>query len=636
MNSADMAAWAASQGWTVVKIIPGSKKAAEKWRDLGYRDPDEIRRAWGRGKFSVGILTGPSNLVCDDLDVDDEGNPAGDWALADLATDAGKVLPRTFTLATPSGGTQLIWAQPNGREYKTCSGQVGDHIDVRGHGGLFVLYDPTRPNRVITDDRPPAPMPRWLSELHPEPGSSPNGHVTISIPNTHNWVNEVGQGDPCPGMQETCEYHLGKFEGGVPHDVMLEAVNSLVGDAVEGHHGLKIALRNIKSEFYSAMRGKTREREKEFEWLNALNGAIDRKLSRKRGHVNEDDPCGVEDIGDAVRKSRGSKLLVAEYGGDWLNDQEFDPLVWAIKDVVPEGLTVMAGPPKVGKSVMLLRFGIEVARGGYVFGIQANRMPVFYLALEDSQRRLQARARELLGDDRIPDIRFQNSIHPNKLIETVEAWLDRNEYGMVLVDTLGRALESPKRGETTYDRDYRIVVRLKAIADSHNNSPVVVSHHSKKGKVDDWLEIVSGTNAITGAADTILVVARERGNGDGFLRIAGRDVEEAEYSIVLERPYGWRLDGDDLVEAAGNAAARQPKSRDRKDSLGERSQDIIDFLEDSGKPQHIKDVAIACGLTPQDATTYLNRLWKSGHIEKSKRGYYEPARKASISSGGKD
>jgi Bifunctional DNA primase/polymerase, N-terminal/AAA domain len=636
MNSADMAAWAASQGWTVVKIIPGSKKAAEKWADLGYRDPETVRRAWGNRNFSVGILTGPSQLVCDDLDVDDEGNPAGDWTLADLAAKAGKALPRTFTLATPSGGTQLIWAQPNGREYKTCSGQVGDHIDVRGQGGLFVLYDPTRPNRVITDARRPTPMPRWLSELHPEPGTSPNGHRIVSIPNTSAWVNEFGAGDPCQGMRETCEKWLDAFEDGVPHDVMLEAVNALVGDAVEGHRGLKIALRNIRSAHAKAMRGKTRERDKDVEWINALDGAIAKKLARKRGHVNEDDPCDVEGISDPVRKSRGSKLLAAEYSGEWLNDQEFDPLVWAIKDIVPEGLTVMAGPPKVGKSVMLLRFGIEVSRGGYVFGIKTNCMPVFYLALEDSQRRLQARARELLGDDRIPDIRFQNSIQPNKLIETVEAWLDRNGHGMVLVDTLGRALESPKRGETTYDRDYRIVVRLKMIADAHNNSPVVVSHHSKKGKVDDWLEIVSGTNAITGAADTILVVARERGNGDGFLRIAGRDVEEAEYSVKLERPYGWILDGDDLLEAAANAAARQPKTRDRKDSLGERSQDIIDFLDSSTKPQHIKDVALACGLSPQDATTYLNRLWKAGHIEKPKRGYYGPASKASVSSGGKD
>jgi bifunctional DNA primase/polymerase-like protein/AAA domain-containing protein len=628
-----MAAWAASRGWTVVKLVPGTKKGAEEWRDLGYRDPRAVRAAWGKTQWGVGILTGPSKLVDDDLDVDEEGNPAGEWSLADLAAAARRELPRTFTLATPSGGTHLVWSSPNGREFKTCAGQVGDHIDVRGRGGLFVLWDPKRP-RIITDDRDPVPIPRWLADLHPEPGSEVG--TLLSVPNSSAWIKQHGGGEPCARMSETSSKSLADLTTGNVHDAMANGVYAVIGDCVAGHKGAGRVLGEFQSMFYRAMRGKSRESDRVADWHNAVNGAIAKKLGARGGHVTKGDPCSVDDdvrgIGEAVKKTLGSRLLVAEYGGDWLNDQEFDPLVWAIKDVVPEGLTVMAGPPKVGKSVMLLRFGIEVARGGYVFGIKSNRMPVFYLALEDSQRRLQSRARELLGDDRIPNIRFQNSIHPNKLIETVEAWLDRNEYGMVLVDTLGRALESPRRGETTYDRDYRIVVRLKAIADTHNNSPVVVSHHSKKGKVDDWLEVVSGTNAITGAADTILVLARERGNGDGFLRIAGRDVEEAEYSVILERPYGWRLDGEDLLEAAGNAAARQPtKTRERKDSLGERSQDIIDFLEHSNKPQHIRDVALACGMTPQDATTYLNRLWKAGHIEKPKRGYYGPAGKATVS-----
>jgi hypothetical protein len=95
----DVAAWAAGRGWTVVKIVPGKKKAAEAWRDLEWRSPDEIRRIWN-GE-SVGILTGPSGLVCDDLDVDEEGNPAGDWALEWLAHDAGvDEVPQTFTLAS--------------------------------------------------------------------------------------------------------------------------------------------------------------------------------------------------------------------------------------------------------------------------------------------------------------------------------------------------------------------------------------------------------------------------------------------------------------------------------------------------------------------------------------------------------
>jgi Bifunctional DNA primase/polymerase, N-terminal/AAA domain len=632
MNSADMAAWAASRGWTVVKIVPGSKKAAEKWADLGYRDPDEVRRAWGGRKFSVGILTGPSRLVCDDLDVDDEGNPAGDWALYDLATEAGKVLPRTFTLATPSGGTQLIWAQPNGRDYKTCSGQVGDHIDVRGLGGLFVLYDPTRPNRVITDDRPPAPMPHWLSDLHPEPGSSPNGRVAVPIPNTNNWVNEVGNGEPCQGMQETCEKWLDKFEDGVPHDVMLEAVNSLVGDAVEGHRGLKIALRNIRSAHFRAMRGKTRERESNEEWANALNGAIAKKLARKRGHVNQEDPCDVEGIGDAVtksiRKKQNSRLLANMKSGAWLNRQKFPPLRFAVPELLPEGLVLLSGAPKVGKSTIIKRIGLEVSRGGYVFGQKCELLDTLYLALEDDDAALQGDSDSLLGEGgNIPEnFYYITEIVPGKLIETVGAWLDTVEIGLVVVDTLGRAMEPAKQGETTYERDYRIMTLLKTICKKHPGSTVVVSHHTRKGKSEDWLDTVSGTNAIAGAADTIISLSRNRNETGGIWRATSRKrMDDAEYALILERPYGWRLDGDDLVEAAGNAV------KDVNQKLGERSVELLDFVNDNPGGVRAAEVAKELGISPKDAGTYLNNALKRGDIRRIKLGLYGPWHKSTVS-----
>jgi hypothetical protein len=644
-ESAEVAAWAASRGWAVLKVRPDKKVPAEKWATLGYRTPDEIRLSWGSRTYSVGILTGPSNLVDDDLDVDDEGNPAGDWELWDIAN--GREIPRTFTLATPSGGTHLVWAKPNGREFKNSSGTHSrngrrtslipgaPYIDVRGTGGMFVLWSPDH-KRIITDDRDPVLMPKWLADLHPEPGVT-DGTI-VKIPSISKWMHDYGGGDMCEGMKETLGEYLSRFRDNVPHEAMKDAVWALVGERVAGHQGLKMALDEVWSKFERAMRGKTREREKVEEWRNAVNGAIGKKLGR-RGSVSDKDPCRslVDLSGDPVKNARAAKLLVGEFDGEWLSNQKFDPLVWAIPEILPEGLTVMAGPPKVGKSVMLLRFGIEVARAGHVFGQKIDGMPVFYLALEDKPRRLQARCEELLAGGDIPKgIRFKTEIQPGKLLETVEAWLDRNEYGLVLVDTLGRALStsSPNKGETTYDRDYRVVARLKTIADEHNSSPVVISHHSKKGKVDDWLEIVSGTNAITGAADTILAIARERGQQEGFLRIAGRDVDDCELSTILERPYGWLLDGADLLEAAGHAAEKL-KPRERRDSLGERSQDIIDHLEANGT-QAIGDVASACGLSNKDATTYLLRLWKSGHIEKPKRGYYGPVHKATIRKKGKD
>jgi hypothetical protein len=198
-----------------------------KWH-REYRNPETARRDFASGKYAVGILTGESGLVDDDLDVDDEGNPAGEWSLENLAEGDWDKLPATFTLDSPSGGKHLVWEAPPGREFKTCAGQVAEHFDVRGWGGLFVLWDPHRMYRVL-DDRDPVVMPSWLAELHPEPGSvSLNGRagragraVAVGIPHVHvrAWLLKYGGGEPCELMAETRDLWLRKaVDGGVIHD----------------------------------------------------------------------------------------------------------------------------------------------------------------------------------------------------------------------------------------------------------------------------------------------------------------------------------------------------------------------------------------------------------------------------------
>jgi RecA-family ATPase len=71
--------------------------------------------------------------------------------------------------------------------------------------------------------------------------------------------------------------------------------------------------------------------------------------------------------------------------------------------IICEGVSLLAGPPKVGKSWLSLALGIAVASGGTAFGrIPVRQGPVLYLALEDTLRRLQARTGKLLGDTPAP------------------------------------------------------------------------------------------------------------------------------------------------------------------------------------------------------------------------------------------
>ena len=76
---------------------------------------------------------------------------------------------------------------------------------------------------------------------------------------------------------------------------------------------------------------------------------------------------------------------------------ELPPVRWTIPEILPEGLTLLAGKPKLGKSWLALSVALSIAAGGVALGTQpVAKGDVLYLALEDNARRLQSRARRLL------------------------------------------------------------------------------------------------------------------------------------------------------------------------------------------------------------------------------------------------
>jgi AAA domain len=257
-------------------------------------------------------------------------------------------------------------------------------------------------------------------------------------------------------------------------------------------------------------------------------------------------------------------LLAAIRDGAWLDAQEFPELRYTVPRIVPEGLLLLVGAPKVGKSWLVLMLAIAVADAGIAFagegasGVGVERRAVLYLALEDGERRVQDRCRGLLGSiGRIPvGLEFVTRVAPPDVLPTIEAWLELHPVGVVFLDTLGKVMPDARYGETTYSRDYRIGSTLKALADKHPGSAVVVNHHDRKAEAADFIDAVSGTHGLAGAADTIAVLTRKRFSVYGLLQVTGRDVIEGDYALLFDGKR-WTLDGDTLEGSARRAAERR-------------------------------------------------------------------------------
>ena len=92
---------------------------------------------------------------------------------------------------------------------------------------------------------------------------------------------------------------------------------------------------------------------------------------------------------NAKVKDKESRLPLQSYTLAELQCTEIKPMTWIVPEYFPEGLTVLAGKPKIGKSWLMLAVALAVARGTEVLGQFIDKGgDVLYGAFEDGKRRM--------------------------------------------------------------------------------------------------------------------------------------------------------------------------------------------------------------------------------------------------------
>jgi hypothetical protein len=282
---------------------------------------------------------------------------------------------------------------------------------------------------------------------------------------------------------------------------------------------------------------------------------------------------------------------------------------WAVPGVLCEGATLLAGKPKIGKSWLGLGLAVAVASGGRALGqIEVEAGDVLYLALEDTLRRLQGRLQQILGDQAVPS-RLSITVDFPRMdqggSDWLQAWLGSHPGArLVVVDTLARIRSGRARNGNLYDEDYQAIALLKRIADNAGAAILIITH-TRKMASEDPLDSVSGTLGQTGAADSTLVLKRERGRREATLFLTGRDIEEQELAIRWDQvTSGWALAGD---------------------TLSEERQAVIDVLRRMNHPIGPGDLAKYLGRDYQAVKLLAWRMAEAGQILKTGRGLYSLA-----------
>ena len=214
--------------------------------------------------------------------------------------------------------------------------------------------------------------------------------------------------------------------------------------------------------------------------------------------------------------------------------------VFMITGILPEGTSILSAASKIGKSWMVLDMGLSIAAGVPFMGKAVKQCGVLYLALEDSLGRLQDRMNKILSGGKAPQQFYFATEAPNLdngLLDALDDHLKQfPETKLVIIDTLqkirGRAL--PR--ESSYEQDYREMGTVKSYMDKKGVSVLFVHHNRKMKDEDDPFNMISGTNGIMGAADTIWAIIKgKRADNEATLHITGRDVQQTDTVITFDK-----------------------------------------------------------------------------------------------------
>ena len=233
--------------------------------------------------------------------------------------------------------------------------------------------------------------------------------------------------------------------------------------------------------------------------------------------------------------------------GETLLDTRLPKRSFCIETLLPEGISMLGGAPKIGKSWMVLDFGVRIAKGEPIWNLPTKQGTVLYLALEDSLSRIQERLCKLTDD--VPSKLFFTTVAgtlSDDLCCQIEQFIsEHTDTVLVIIDTF--QLVRIGGVDTSYANDYSEVRILKALADKLHISLLLVHHLRKQGD-NDPVNKLSGTTGISGAMDAVFILDVSKRHARGAtLFCTGRDIESREIELNMSRETcAWELISDTL------------------------------------------------------------------------------------------
>ena len=223
---------------------------------------------------------------------------------------------------------------------------------------------------------------------------------------------------------------------------------------------------------------------------------------------------------------------------DTLFYQPLDHPKMLIDGILSNGLAILSGDSKIGKSWMVLWLCLKISQGEPVWGLPTSKTDVIYLALEDTDWRIQQRMQDLVDN---PPNNLHFGFSCGKLGAELEGQIklaleEQPSTGLLFIDTLQMVRDNVSSRVNAYAQDYKDLSALKKIADDHKMCIFLIHHNRKEHDGSNVFNDMTGSTGIAGVADTCMILRKEeRFGNNAVLSITGRDVEEKQLKLTMPK-----------------------------------------------------------------------------------------------------
>jgi hypothetical protein len=233
-----------------------------------------------------------------------------------------------------------------------------------------------------------------------------------------------------------------------------------------------------------------------------------------------------------------------------LPEENVAPINWIVEDFLPEGLCMLAAPPKSGKSWLALDLANCVGNGTPFLDMPTVKSRVMYFALEDSKRRVQDRMRTMYpnGKDWSQNVEMHHDAMKEFLLYLELAM--RFEAGkpdntrLFIVDVFQKVRCENGRSASMYEKEYGELKPYKDLADKFHVCVLLIHHTRKMADADD-MNMILGSNGIAGTLDAAYIIKKKRLDGKAKLVVIGRDIRDDELTLKFdEQTCRWFIDDE--------------------------------------------------------------------------------------------